>query len=93
MNNWEKFNQTSLPRKEDFYSYLNMEDITDAEYTHTKRVCKDFEIYNIAQYHEVFVQSETLLLADVFENFRNFCREIYELNPASFLAVLGLEKH
>ena len=69
MNNWEKFNQTSLPRKEDFYSYLNMEDITDAEYTHTKRVCKDFEIYNIAQYHEVFVQSETLLLADVFENF------------------------
>ena len=69
MNNWGKFNQTSLPRKEDFYSYLNMEDITDAEYTHTKRVCKDFEINNIAQYHEVFVQSETLLLADVFENF------------------------
>ena len=93
MNNWEKFNQTSLPRKEDFYSYLNMEDITDTEYTHTKRVCKDFEINNIAQYHEVFVQSETLLLADVFENFRNFCREIYELNPACFLAALGLEKH
>ena len=46
-----------------------MEDITDAEYMHTKRVCKDFEINNIAQYHEVFVQSETLLLADVFENF------------------------
>ena len=93
MNIWEKFNQTALPRKEDFYSYLNMEDITDAEYMHTKRVCKDFEINNVAQYHEVFVQSETLLLADVFENFRNFCREIYELNPACFLAALGLEKH
>ena len=68
-----------------------MEDITDAEYTHTKRVCKDFEINNVA--HEVFVQSETLLLADVFENFRNFCLKIYELDPACFLTALGLEKH
>ena len=70
-----------------------MEDITDAEYMHTKRVCKDFEINNVAQYHEVFVQSETLLLADVFENFRNFCLKIYEIDSACFLTALGLEKH
>ena len=44
MDNWEKFNETSLPEKEDFYSNLNMEDITDADYVHTKRACKDFEI-------------------------------------------------
>ena len=53
-----------------------MEDITDAEYTHTKRVCKGFEINNVAECHEVYVQSETLLLADIIENFRSFCLEI-----------------
>ena len=44
IDNWEKFNETSLPEKEHFYSDLNMEDITDADYAHAKRVCKDFEI-------------------------------------------------
>ena len=44
MDVWHKFNETSLPEKEDFYSPLNMEDITDADYTHAKRVCKDLEI-------------------------------------------------
>ena len=42
MDDWEKFNETSLPEKENFYSHLNLEDITDADYAHTKRVCKDF---------------------------------------------------
>ena len=77
MNNWERFSQTSLPEKDDFYSYLNMEDITDAEYTRTKRVCKGFEINKVAEYHEVYVQSGTLLLADIIENFRSFCLEIW----------------
>ena len=44
MGEWEKFNETSVPETEDFYSNLNMEDITDADYIHAKRVCKDFEI-------------------------------------------------
>ena len=44
MCDWEKFNETSLPEKEDFYNHLNMEDITDADYAHAPRVCKDFEI-------------------------------------------------
>ena len=47
MDDWEKFNETSLPEKEDFYSYLNMEDIIDADSVHAKRVCKDFEIKKI----------------------------------------------
>ena len=71
MDDWEKFNETSLPEKEDFYSHLNMEDITNADYVHTKRVCKDFEIKNLGEYHDLHVQSDTLLLAGVFENFRN----------------------
>ena len=90
MNDWEKFNETLLPEKEDFYSNLNMEDITDADYAHAKIVCKDFEIKNLGEYHDLYVQSNTLLLADVFENFRNMCLEIYELDPAKFLSAPGL---
>ena len=53
MDNWEKFNETSLLEKEYFYSYLNMEDITDADYVHAKRVCKDFEIKKKKHYCEI----------------------------------------
>ena len=67
-----------------------MEDITDAEYAHTKRVCKDFKIKRLGKDHDLYVQSNTLLLADVFENFRNVCLTIYELDPAKFISVLGL---
>ena len=89
MDVWEKFNET-LPEKDDFYNHLNMEDITDADYVHAKRVCKDFEIKNLGEYHDLYVQSNTLLLADVFENFRNMYLKIYELNPAKFLSVPAL---
>ena len=58
MDDWEKFNEASLPEKEDFCSRLNIEDITDADDTHAKRVCKDFEMKKLGEYHD--------LLADVF---------------------------
>ena len=67
-----------------------MENITDTDYTHAKTVFKDFEIKNLGEYHDLYVQSNTLLLADVFENFRNMCLEIYELDPAKFLSAPGL---
>ena len=86
MDDWEKINETSLPEKEDFYSNLNMEDITDADYTQARRFCKDFEIKNLGEYHDLYVQGDTLLLADVFENFRNLCLKIYELDPAKSLS-------
>ena len=76
---WE--NETSLPEKEDFYSHFNMEGITDADYVHAKRLCKDFEIKNL-EYDNLYVQNDTLLLPDVSENFRNMCIEIYELDNA-----------
>ena len=79
MDDWEKFNETSLPEKEGFYSHLNMEDTTDTDYAHAKKVCKDFEIKNLGEYHDLYVQSNTLLLADVFENFRNMRLKIYKL--------------
>ena len=85
MDDWEKFNEKSLPEKEDFYS-----NITDTDCAHAKRVYKDFEIKNLGEYHDLYVQSDTLLLADVFENFRNMCLKIYKLDPAKFLSGPGL---
>ena len=89
MDDWEKFNETLLPEKEDFYSDLHMDDITDADYAHPKRVCKDFEIKYLGEYHDFYDQSNTLLLANVFENFRNTCLKTYELDPAKFLQLPG----
>ena len=66
MDDWEKFNELTLPEKEEFYSNLNMEDIAEAHYIHAKRVCKDFKIKNLDEYHDFYLKSETLLLTDVF---------------------------
>ena len=67
-----------------------MEVITDADYVHAKSICKDFEIKNLGENHDLYVQSHIVLLADVFENFKNVCLEIYELDPARFLSAPGL---
>ena len=90
MDNWEKFNETSLPNKEYFYSELNKEHITDADYAHAQKVCDTFKIKNLGEYHDLYVQSDTSLPADVFENFRYKCIENYELDPAHFLSAPGL---
>ena len=67
-----------------------MEDITDADLAHTKRVCKDFEAENLGEYHNLYVQSDTLLLADPYKNCRNMCLEKWEFDPVRFLTALGL---
>ena len=90
MDTWERFNETSLPPKESFYSKLNLEDISDKDYLHVQKVWDVFEIKNLGEYHDLYIQSDTLLLADVFEKFRNTCIEIYELDPAHFLSAPGL---
>ena len=87
MDNWERFDETSLPDKESFYSSLNMENIDDIDYRHGNNVFKKSKLKNLGKYHELYVQSDTLLLADVFENFRNMCIKVYELDPAHFLSL------
>ena len=77
-------------KKKGFYSPLNMEDITAAGYAHAKRVCKDFEIKNSGEYHDLYVENDTLLLADVFEIFWNIYLKTYELDHAKFLSAPGL---
>ena len=76
MDSWERSDETSLHSKENFYSCLNMKDITDIDYIHAKRVLKEFKINNLGDYHDLYVKSDTLLLADIFENFRNKCLKI-----------------
>ena len=73
MNAWERLNEISLPRKEDFYSNLNMEDISDIDYRHANNVFKGFKLVNLGDYHDLYVQSDTLVLADTFNNFRDMC--------------------
>ena len=90
MDSWERFNEASLPDKEAFYSNLNMEDVTDVDHRHAKRVFKNLSNNNLGDYHDLYVQSDTLLLADLFENFRNMCIKVYELDPAHFLSAPGL---
>ena len=67
MDIWERFNETSLPPKKSFYSELNLEDIIDKDYLHAQKVWDVFEIRNLGEYHDLYVQSDALLLADVFE--------------------------
>ena len=67
-----------------------MEDITDADYTHTRGVCKDFQIKDLGKYYDLYVQSDKLLLAHAFENFWSMGLEIYEFDPACFLTASGL---
>ena len=90
VDNWERFNETSLPSKKDFYSNLNMEDTDDIDYRHGNNVFKGFKLENLGDYQDLYVQSDTLLLANVFENFRDMCIKEYELDPAHFLSLPGL---
>ena len=71
MDNQEKVHETTLPPKEAFYSNLNLEDISDEDYAHAQKVWDVFKINNLGEYHDLYVQSDTLLLPDVYENFRN----------------------
>ena len=90
MNSWKKFVKTLLPDKKAFYSELYLEGITDEDYTHAQKLFEEFNLKNLGDYHDMYVRSDTLLLADVFENFTNKCTEIYELDPAHFLSAPGL---
>ena len=77
MNSRERCDETSLPDKKAFYSKLYLDGITGEDYIHAQKVFEEFNINNLGEYHDLYVQSNMLLLADVFENFRNKCIEIY----------------
>ena len=89
IDDWEKLNETALPLKKDFYSNLNLEYIKDKHYEHAKNVWNTFKIKNLGEYHDLHIQSDTLLLSDVFETFRKTCIKEYELDPCYFVSAPG----
>ena len=90
MDSWEKFSETSLPKKEDFYSKLNDEHITEDEYANAKKVWETFDCKTLGDYHDLYVKTDVALLADVFENFRKLCLQQYGLDPAHYFTSPGL---
>ena len=90
MDSWGRFDETILPNKKAFCSELYLEDITDEDYIHAQKVFEELNIKNLGKYNDLYVQSGTLIFADVFENFRNMCYNIYELDLAYFLSASEL---
>ena len=76
-----------LPPKKSFYSELNLEGIINKDYKHAQKVWDTFNVQNLGEYHDLYVQSDTLQLADIFEKFREKCIEIYQLDPAHFVST------
>ena len=89
-DDWETFKETQLPLIKDFYNALNQTDISKEDYGHAHKVCNTFDIKNLREYHDLYVQSDTLLLADAFESFRKIYQEKYQLDPAHFVSAPGL---
>ena len=86
----DKLSETCLPPKEEFYSQLNDEDISDDDYNHAIRVWNTFKCKTLRDYHDLYLKSDVLLLSDVFENFRKTCLKHYKLDPAHYYTSPGL---
>ena len=89
MDSFEKFNH-KLPSKEDFYSILNDQHISNEDYEHAQNVWNKFSLKNMGDYNNLYLKSDILLLAGVFENFRNTCLEYYKLDPCHYFTSPGL---
>ena len=90
MDNWKKFCETALTFIEAFQSNLNLEDISDEDHTHALKVWDVFEMNNLGDYHDLSVQSDTLLLPDVYQNIINMCFEKYQFDSTYFVSAPGL---
>ena len=90
MDSFNKFNETKLPNKQDFYSILNNEHISDEQYMLAQNVWNTFNLKTMGDYHDLYLKSDILLLADVFENFRKTCLQYYKLDPCHYFSSPGL---
>ena len=89
MDSWDKFNR-SLPSIDKFYNNLNISGISDGDYEHARKVWKEFGIKNMGEYHDLYLRTDVILLANVFESFRRGCLDNYGLDPSHFYTALGL---
>ena len=90
MDDFEKFKKQSLPKKTSFFSRLKQEKVSEKDFEHAQKVWREFELKNMGEYHDLYLKTDVLLLADVMENFRKLCEENYELDPAHFFTVPGM---
>ena len=90
MDSLERLKETKLPPKEAFYSKLNNEDISDEDYAHAQKVWRVFKMEHFKDYHNLYNETDVLLLADVIESFRNICIKNYKLDPAHYYTAPGL---
>ena len=90
MSSWDRFEETQFPPIEAFYSNLNMTNVSEDDYQHAQKVCKEFRIRNLRDYHDLYLQKDVILLVNVFEAFRNTCLEHYKQDPAHFYTSPGL---
>ncbi|KAG1650299.1 hypothetical protein GQR58_028156 [Nymphon striatum] len=90
MNSLEKLDETSLPPKNAFYSKLNDSNISDDDYKHAQSVWNIFKMKSMRDYHDLYLKTDVLHLADVFENFRDVCLQNYILDPAWYYTAPGL---
>ena len=90
MDDSDKFKETILPPKEAFFCKLNMSGVSDQDYKHTRRVWSEFGINNLGEYHDLYLCTDVILLANVFKSFRKVCFDNYGLDPAHFYMAPGL---
>ena len=90
MTDWDKFKETKLPLREAFYSKLNMVGVREEDYEHACRVWKEFGLKDLGEYHDLYLKTDVILLANIFEEFRKVCLKNYGLDPAHFYTAPGL---
>ena len=90
VSSWDKFEESQLPPIKAFYSNLNMTNVSKADYQCRQRVWKEFRIRNMGEYHDLYLKTDVILLANVFEAFRDTCIEYYKLDGAHFYTSPGL---
>ena len=90
MDSFSKFNDTELPDREEFYSLLNDNNISEDDYKHAQNVWNTFNLKNMGEYHDLYLKTDILLLVDVFENFRKACLTYYKLDPLHYITSPGL---
>ena len=84
IDSWNRFEETNVPPIDAFYSNLNMTSIGEEDYAHARRVWSEFGITNLGQYHDLYLKTDVILLANVFQTFRDTCLQHYGLDPAHF---------
>ena len=90
MDSWDRFEEANLPPKNSFYSALSMSGVSETDYENARKVWREFGINNMGEYHDLYLKTDVILLANVFKAFRNVCLNNYGLDRAHFYTALGL---